>query len=355
MSKSPTIHDLAADLNISATTVWRALNNRDRVSAKTRERVQARALAINYEPSLVAQNLSHGRTSTLGMLVPRIGNPIFATMVEVVEQVAYEHGYCVILCNILNDRETAYTRMLYRRRVEGVVVVPFGQHTKEAKDWDTPLAELEEKGVPVVLLEQGLASKHFPTVVVDNYGAAYDMTRHLIGLGNKSLALVSHSSSDQDSIYQERVAGFTQAVSDAGLTEKAHLLLDAYEFTEGDWHYRPELIAQCFARPDRPTAVFALSDTLAIRIMETLRKMGFDIPRDVAVAGFDNIMLAEHTFPSLTTVQQPTDKMARRATEILFDQIEAKAGVTREPVYERLPCELIIRESCGAPRSLRTL
>ncbi len=132
MSKSPTIHDLAADLNISATTVWRALNNRDRVSAKTRERVQARAQAINYEPSLVAQNLSHGRTSTLGIIVPMVGHPVFSSLVEVVEQVAYERGYCVILCNVPLDisREAEYARMLYRRRVEGVIVIPFTQHTR---------------------------------------------------------------------------------------------------------------------------------------------------------------------------------------------------------------------------------
>ena len=357
MSKSPTIHDLAADLNISATTVWRALNDRDRVSAKTRDRVRARAQAINYEPSLVAQNLSYGRTSTLGILVPRIGNPIFATMVEVVEQVAYERGYCVILCNVSPNflREATYTRMLYRRRVEGVVVVPFGQHTKDKRDWEGLLTELTQRSVPVVLLEQGLPSNHFPTVVVDNFGASYAMARHLIGLGHKSLALVSSSSADQDAIWQERVNGFKQAVADFGLTENSHLLLDAYEPVEGKAQmYRPEVIRQTFGKENRPTAAFVLSDTLAVRVMGTLREMGIEIPRDVAVAGFDNIELAAYTVPPLTTVKQPTEEMARRAAELLFDQIEAKAGEKKEPTCERIPCRLIIRESCGAPQALRT-
>ena len=354
MSKSPTIHDLAADLNISATTVWRALNDRERVSAKTRERVRARATAINYEPSLVAQNLSHGRTSTLGIIVPRVGNPVFATMVEAVEQVAYERGYCVILCNVSQGklREAEYTRMLYRRRVEGVVIVPFGQHTDHPKDWDSLLEELERRAVPVVLLEQGLSSNRFSAVVANYYVASYDMTRYLIGLGHKSIALVSSFSSDHDSIWQERLAGFKQAVADAGLSDKARYLLDTYVPSGTGQAYQPELIKECFSSADRPTAAFVLSDLLAVRVMKTLREIGLEIPRDVSVAGFDNTAIAEHAIPPLTTVGQPTEIMGRRAAEILFDQIENKSDIKMAPIYEQLPCELIIRQSCVPPASL---
>src|ERR1700677_3119486 len=99
MKNPPTIHDLAADLNISATTVWRALNNHGRVSAATRERILTRADAIDYVPSLVAQNLSHGRTQTLGIVVPMIGHPVFASLIETIEEAAFNRGYNVILCD----------------------------------------------------------------------------------------------------------------------------------------------------------------------------------------------------------------------------------------------------------------
>jgi DNA-binding LacI/PurR family transcriptional regulator len=351
MGKNPTIHDLASDLNISATTVWRALNNQNRVSAKTRALVNARALAINYEPSLVAQNLSHGRTSTLGIIVPKVGHPIFSVLAEVIEQAAFDRGYNVILCNASRGhlQEAEYTRMLYRRRVEGVVAIPLGPHTTHPKNWDSLLAELEQRSIPVVLLEQNLPSNHYPTVIADNYRAAYNMTRHLIGLGHKSLALAAHSGSDLASIWLERLAGFNQALAEAGLTEKARLIPDAYAPDQkGVLHYRPDLISRCFDRPDRPTAIFALSDILAIQIMETLRKMNLNVPRDVAVAGFDDITFSEHTIPPLTTVQQPTEEMARRAAEILFELIDAKSILPPKPICERIPCHLIIRESCGA-------
>jgi LacI family transcriptional regulator len=348
MSKSPTIHDIAADLKISTTTVWRALNNRDRVSARTRELVRARAEAVSYEPSLVAQNLSHGRTSTLGFLVPRVAHPVFSILIEVFEKIAFDRGYCVILCNVAHDmhREVEYTRMLYRRRVEGVVAIPFGQ---ENRDWDNILMELHKRSIPVVLLEHGLKSNLYSTVVVDNFGAAYQMTRHLISLGHTRLAFASHSGEVHDSIWQERLEGFKKAVADAGLTERAQLILDNYVMGgHGIRIYRPDAILRHFSGTDRPTALFAVMDKLAIEIMETLRQMKLEVPRDVAIAGFDNVEFAQHTVPPLTTVQQPTEEMARRATEILFDQIEAAPGSKIEPIFKRLPCELIIRQSCGA-------
>src|ERR1700678_1701892 len=133
MNKAPTIHDLAADLKISATTVWRALHNQGRVSVDTRQRVLDRAKAIDYVPSLVAQNLSHGRTNTLGVIVPMIGHPVFSALIEEIEAVAFARGYNILLCDTRLDiaREAEYARMLQRRRVEGIVVIPFSTEARQ--------------------------------------------------------------------------------------------------------------------------------------------------------------------------------------------------------------------------------
>ena len=346
MNKTPTIHDLAADLKISATTVWRALHNHDRVSAATRERVLERVKAINYVPSLVAQNLSHGRTRTLGVIVPMVGHPFFSTLIEKVEAAAFDWGYNIILCDARLDlaREAEYARMLLRRRVEGVIVVPF---SKQPRQGDSHLVDLQKHNVPVVLLEHELPTNRFAKVVADNFGAAYAMTRHLIDLGHKRIAFAFHSFPERDLVGRERLGGFNQAMADAGLSKKARLLLDACEFGEKQkLHYHHEKIADCFSRKDRPTALFAGMDILAIRVMETLREIGLRIPRDIAVTGFDNIEFSEFTQPPLTTVQQPTEEMGRLAAEILFDKIEGKRR--RKVRYERLPCRLVIRQSCGA-------
>ena len=348
MSKAPTIHDLAADLKISATTVWRALHNHDRISAKTRERVLERAKAIHFVPSLVAQNLSHGRTQTLGVIVPMIGHPVFSALIERIEAVAFDRGYNIILCDARLDiaREAEYARMLLRRRVEGVIVVPF---SKRSRQWDTHLVELQKHNIPVLLLEQELPSNRFAKVVADNFEAAGAMTRHLISLGHKRIAFAFHPFHERDLVGRERLAGFNRAMADAGLSKKATLLLDACTFGERQvLHYHREQIADCFSRPVRPTALFAGMDMLAIRAMETLREIGLRIPDDVAVAGFDNIEFSQFTHPPLTTVQQPTEEMGRLAAEILFDRIEAKAGQSKKAVCERLPCRLVIRESCGS-------
>lgn len=347
MNKTPSIHDLAADLKISCTTVSRALNNLGRVSARTRERVLARAKAINYIPSQVAQNLSHGRTQTLGVIVPLIGHPVFSSLIEKIGKVAFARGYNIILCDAGLDiaREAEYARMLLRRRVEGVIVVPF---SKSSREWDSHLVELQKRNVPVVLLEQELPSNRFDKIVADNFRAAYDATRHLIDLGHQRIAFAFHPFHERDIVGKERLAGFNQAISDAGLEKKATLLLDACEFgTQQEFHYHPKKLADAFKRANRPTALFAGMDMLAIRAMETLRELSLRVPQDVSVIGFDNIEFSQFTYPPLSTVQQPTDEMGRRAAEILFDRIEGKQS--RKIVCERLPCRLVIRQSCSVP------
>ncbi len=126
-----TIHDVARQLGVSSTTVWRALNGSPRVSAKTRARVEALAKRLNYRPSLVAQTLSTGKTQTLGVVVPMIGNPVHAAVVRGVEQVAFEHEYNIVLCDtdFRFDRERAYLDLLSRRRVEGVAIIHFVRET----------------------------------------------------------------------------------------------------------------------------------------------------------------------------------------------------------------------------------
>lgn len=351
MNKTPTIFDLAADLDISPTTVWRALNNRDRISAKTRARVLERAKIIDYVPSQVAQNLSHGRTQTLGMIVPTINHPIFSNLIENVEAIAFERGYSVILCDARLDfaREVEYAGMLRRRRVEGVIAVPF---SKQSKGWDIHLVDLEKHRIPVVLLEQELPGHRFPMIVADNFGASYQMTRHLIELGHQRIAFAFHPVHERDLVGKERLAGFTSAVRESGLSKKATLLLDACDFGENQkLKYNREKILACFSRAGRPTALFAAMDLLAICAMETLREIGLRVPRDVAVAGFDNIDSAQFTLPPLTTVQQPTDEMGRHAAEFLFAQIENKASQRKKALRERLPCRLMIRQSCGSTPS----
>jgi LacI family repressor for deo operon, udp, cdd, tsx, nupC, and nupG len=191
-------------------------------------------------------------------------------------------------------------------------------------------------------------------VVADNFGAARAMTQHLIDLGHKRIAFAFHPVHSWDSVGNERLAGFNQAMRDAGLASHATHLLDAAVF-EGEslWRYEPGIVEAAFRDKNRPTALFAGMDMLAIRAMETLRQVGLRIPQDVAVAGFDNVEFSDFTVPPLTTVQQPIPAMGRRAMQILMQAIEGKddaSAADREPsglIHDRLACELILRQSCG--------
>ena len=348
LKNPPTIHDLAADLNISATTVWRALHNHGRVSSATQKRVLARAAAVKYAPSLVARNLSRGRTQTVGIIVPMIDHPVFAALIEKIEEAAFHRGYNVIVCDARLDiaRETEYVRMLLQRRVEGVILVPFA---KRSEGWDAPLAELQRRQIAIILLEQDLPTTRFSKVVADNFGAAYAMTKHLIDLGHKRLAFAFHPVHEWDPVGKERLAGFDRAVMEAGLRKQAKRLLDAAAYSGAQvWRYQPQPIVNCFRQDNRPTALFCGMDMLAIEAMETLREMELRIPQDVAVVGFDNIAFSRFTQPPLTTVQQPVSDMGSRAAEILFDRIEGRVGPRTKPIRALLPCALVIRQSCGA-------
>jgi DNA-binding LacI/PurR family transcriptional regulator len=347
MKRAPTIHELAADLGVSSTTVWRAFQEKARIGAATRRRILARAKTLGYVPSQVAQNLSQGRTRTLGVIVPMVGHPVFSTLVEKIEEAAFRRGYNVILCDtyLSMERETDYCRMLLSRRVEGVVVVPFAERSR---DGHRHLDELRKRGIPVVLLEQAPEGTPFPSVVADNFEASRAMTRHLIARGHRKIAFAFHPVHAWDPVGTERLAGFRRAMADARLTRGARLLLDACELKEGRvWTYRPDPIAACFGADDRPTALFAGMDLLAIGALDTLRGLGLQVPRDVAVAGFDDIEFSAFAQPPLTTVAQPTEAMAVRAAELLFAQIDG--GIAKKSTAERFPCRLVIRASCGAP------
>jgi DNA-binding LacI/PurR family transcriptional regulator len=349
----PTIQDLAASLNISSTTVWRALNNSPRVSSKTRQRVLRAAKKLNYRPSLVAQTLLRGRTQTLGVVVPMIGNPVYASLVRAVEQVAFAHKYNIILCDtdFQLDREREYVDLLVRRRVEGVAIIPMAARKGGGPENYAHLTGLPQQGIAVVAMQQDVPGEFADAIVPDNCEAGRAMTAHLLGLGHRRVGFLHGGMPDWNAPLRERFEGYRLALRDAGIEPDDSLVLQAGTFesvlTDGQGNVHAEQIAAYLSRPDRPTAIFVPVDMLAIKVMEVARdQLGLRVPQDLAIAGFDDILAAAHTSPPLTTVRHPTLQVGRRAAELLF---EMTSGVARrERVHQRIPCELVIRRSCGA-------
>ena len=351
-----TIHDIARRLNVSSTTVWRALNGRPRVSPRTKQLILDEVARTGYRPSLVAQNLSSGRTQTLGVVVPTIANSVYAALVRAVEQAAFDRGYSIILCDTdFNfDREQQYVDLLMRRRVEGVLLIPFAKGT--AAD-ETHLSRLARAGINVVCMQQRLPDSNLPQVAPDNFGAARDMTRHLIQLGHRRIAFFHGGLPPWYVSMCERYEGYRAALAEAGLEEDPRLVVEAGSFEsilvgeEGAFY--SDRVTALLGSDDRPTAVFAPVDVLAIKVMAAIGALGMRVPEDVAVAGFDDIKMSAYTDPPLTTVRHPSSAVGGRAAELLFERLAggddgATAGAGAGP--ERVPCELVIRRSCGASK-----
>lgn len=353
----PTIQDLAKRLNISTTTVWRALNNSTRVGSKTRQRVLEAARSMNYRPSLVAQTLLRGKSQTLGVVVPMIDNPVYASLVRAVEQVAFQHQYNIILCDtdFQPERERDYLDLLVRRRVEGIAIIPFAARSGTEEADYAHLINLPRQGVAVVAMQQDVPGGAVDAILPDNREAARAMTRHLLALGHRRIGFLHGGMPDWNVSMRERYAGYVSALAEAGIEPDPSLVLQAGTFesvlVDGQVPVHAQRIAAFLERPDRPTALFVPVDMLAIKVMEVARdKLGLRVPEDVAIAGFDDILAAAHTSPPLTTVRHPTLEVGRRAAELLFQRGGGGGapGVVVEPVHERVGCELIIRRSCGA-------
>lgn len=345
--RAVTIYDVATHLGVSSTTVWRAVNNQGRISDKTRSHILEEARKLGYRPSMVAQTLARQRTGLLGVVTPMIGNTVYSPMVRAVEQVAFEKSYNTILCDtdLRLDREKAYVEMLIRRRVEGAIVIPFSERSADGYEH---IYEMERLGIPVIVMEQDVPGLNLARVVADNRGDARKITQHLIGLGHRRVAFMHHGLPVWDIAGNERLMGYRDALDEVGLSAESVKVGEMV--CEEDRSFIPEELLRHLKSPQRPTAMFCCNDMLAIKAIEVMFDIGLRVPEDIAVVGFDDILMAGHIRPSLTTVRQPSTEVGTRAAELLFHRIaERDAGAEGDDlIRERIPGTLVIRKSCGA-------
>ena len=343
-----TIYDIAKAMGLYPSTVGHALNGTGRVSQKTCERVTEYAAQMGYRPSLVAKSLSNSRTKTLGVLVPIIGNTAYSAMVSGIEDTAYQNGYNIILCcsEFDQSREHQYLEMLCNRRVEGIITIPSRRVSSHQKQIEH-LLRIQQGGLPLVLLEQNLQEPMLPRVVMDNFGAAKRMTQHLISLGHRRIGFLHLGYEQTDFAGNDRYAGYRAALDEAGIEFTPQWYAQAATISvyedQGDSKSQFE---DYYNAVGKPSAIFAVNDILAIKLIQACQMCGLDVPSDIAVVGFDNITVSALINPPLTTINQPAVDMGRKAAELLLQYI---AGDITEPQHTELNGELVVRKSCGAP------
>ena len=328
-----TMRQIAKRAGVSIGTVSHVVNGTARVRDPLRRRVEVAIEQLGYQPSVLARSLRRNQSPMLGVVIPDITNPFFPAVVRGIEDVAYAHGTQLVLCNADNDhrKERAYLDQLHSIRVAGMIVIP-----SAASELPAFAAQLRD-AVPLVCLDRPLAGWSGDYVGVDNEGGAFLITRHLVQLGHRRLAMISGPLTIRNA--QERLAGFTRALQAAALPEPA-VELAGFDRPSG-----LEAARRLMQLTPRPDAIFAANDLLAVGALAALRELGLRCPEDVAVVGFDDLELAAFTHPPLTTVAQPGYELGRCAAEALFNRLQHPESPARIVVLETA---LKVRSSCGA-------
>jgi LacI family transcriptional regulator len=331
--RKATQFDVARRAGVSQATVSLVLgaSPATTIRAKTSARIREVARELGYAPNHFAQALRTQKTRTVAVVVPDISNPFFPSLLRGVQSVTERAGYDVIAINTDGDceREQRFLQWSREGRVDGVIGVFFTLHAEDFR----PLAAI---GVGVVRIESSLRKAGelpIDNISVDNRGAAAAATRYLLDRGHRRIAMIAGPGGPQG----ERAAGYQLALAERGLAPD---IVNGAEFNEQGGR---EGALTLLARAERPTAIFAANDLMAIGAMTTLREHGLAAPRDVAIIGFDDIFVARLVTPSLTTVSQFQNDLGVAAAETLLSRLSgamAPWGTSRE-----MPYKLIERQS----------
>ena len=326
------IRDVAELANVSTATVSHVVNGTRYVSPELTERVEAALLELDYRPDAVARSLRRGETLTIGLIVPNLEIPFFASVAYSIERAAAACGYSIILANSdwEHDRESILLQNLIMRQVDGLICISAGMSVAQIE----PLVNV---GTPVVTFERKLLDSGLDAVSIDNYGGAYTATKHLLELGHRRIAAIQGRR--MSIVSEERLEGYHDALRDAGLEPNPD-----YVFS-GD--YLPEAgklaALQILSLQKRPTAIFAFNDLMAMGALRVLGEHGLSVPDEMAVIGFDDIPICQYTTPALTTMRQPLEKMGVLAVDLLLQRIRSEDHYKARHV--RLQPELTIRAS----------
>lgn len=339
-SEQVTIKDIARRLNVSPSTVSRALRDHPEIGEATKIAVRKLARELNYQPNTLAMGLRQKKSFTIGVVVPEIVHYFFSSVISGIEEIAYNHNFQVILCqsNEKYTQEMMNIKTLSMSQVDGILI----SFSKETHDF-SHLLDLKEKGFPVVFYDRAVEALNFDSVEVDDFGGAYVATRHLIDEGCSRIA---HFMGPLHlKIHSERCNGYKKAQKDMAIKLHDELMVEADSFKSA---YRAvhKLLDQGIVFD----GIFAVNDLTAVGAMKALKSKGIKIPTEVAVVGFgDDTTLSEMVDPTLSSVSQPGFEMGKRATKLLLDKIN---GVEEQlPKNISLDTHLRVRQS-SARKSL---
>jgi len=325
-----TIKDVARRANVSVATVSRALNGHENVAEAVRGRVIAAARELRYSPHHAARSLSSRRTNTIGVVLPDLYGEFFSELMRGIDAVARERGLHLLVSSYHgNPQEQGVALQAMRGRVDGLLVLsPFVG--------DESLAETLQSSIPAVLINTAGPVQGFRTLATDNYGGARTMVGHLADSGCRRIAFIAGPRDNAEA--HERLRGYRDALAER-LPEAQPWVIEG-DFDEASGHRAGQALLDS---PERPDAVFAANDMMALGCLFAFNQAGVAVPGEIAVAGFDDIPLARYVHPALTTVRVDIADLGGRAMRMLLDGSGADA-----PPPAPLPTRLMVRASARA-------
>lgn len=335
MKKHPiTLKDIARDLNLSPSTVSRAMSNNPAISEETRRLVQQYAEKHRYKPNLLAMKLRTNHNNTIGVIIPEIIHFFFSTVLAGVQDEAESRNYNLLFCHSNEDymREVRSMETLMDARVCGIIV----SQSKTTKDF-SHFQEAIDNGTHLVFFDRMCTGINTDRVVVDDYAGAFHAVDYLISTGCRRIAFLGADFSLP--IANNRRLGYEDALKKHKLPVSADLIrvCDTVNLTR-------TVIPEIMTIENRPDAIFCINDEVASYCVPILKEMGFTIPEDVSVCGFTNSYITEVTDPQLTTVDQHGYDMGREAAKLLIDRVEGKE--TKQGIVSKLiKTQLVVRKS----------
>lgn len=322
-----TIKDVAGVSGVTVTTVSRVLNNRGYISEVTRKKVYDAMDQLNYRPNEMARSLLRKKSNLIGLIIPTIAHPFFSELTNYIEYYAYKLGYKILLCNSYQDsvKEKEYIMMLKSNQVDGIIMA---SHTLEIEEY------LNLK-LPIVAIDR-MFSKSIPFITSDNYSGGVNATNLLIDKGCKKLAHIS-GTFELETPANNRYKGFLDVVNERNIE---HVILETKLGISENYE---EIVYKLFKENPDIDGIFASSDMIGISVIKVAKALGKEIPKDLKIVGYDDITFSSLVVPTLTTIQQPIEKMGDLVIQILIDQIEEKE-VCLENI---LPITLVERETTG--------
>lgn len=339
-----TIKDIARALNLSTSTVSRALRNSYEINAETKKLVMEYAEKMHYRPNPIALSLRDSKSKSIGVIIPEIANNFFSQLINGIESIAYSLGYHTVIFQSHEsyEREVANTNYLVSRKVDGLLV-SLSSLTTDLVHFE----ELIDKGMPIVFFDRVPNDIETHKVVVDNFMGSYEATEHLIQSGRRRIAHLT--SPIYLSIATERLAGYKKALEDNGIPFDESYVKYCHhggKLTTENEAAMQELLNM----PEPPDAILAASDRLTSGCLSVLHKNRIRIPEEIALVGFTNIGVADLLNPPLTAVVQPAMEMGQQAVELLIRLIENPKKISKFETRS-FKTSLMVRESSAGSRN----